>query len=166
MTGIAQVMNSLGRSGLEYVASRLAQAFGQPDCDSHLLVTSRVPGDLFDEMLGEVRVDFFPTELARWIRRPFGRLGRYLEEHDIQLVHSHNWVSAYQVWAALRMSSARPVHVLHDHCGFYDEWRGPLDRMVLGSLDAVLTVTEPGSRAALLAFSGWRPNAAFCCQMG
>ena len=142
MTGVAQVMNSLGRSGLEYVASRLAQAFAQPDCDSHLLVTSRVSGDLFDEMLGEVRVEFFrrswPLDLS-----PIRRLGRYLEENDIQLVHSHNWVSAYQVWAALRMSSARPVHVLHDHCGSYDEWRGPLDRVVLGSLDAVFTVTEP-----------------------
>ena len=142
MAAIAQVMNSLGRSGLEYVASRLAQAFAQPGCDSHLLVTSRVPGDLFDEMLGQVRVDFFrrswPLDPA-----PIRRMGRYLEEHDVQLVHSHNWVSAYQVWAALRMSSARPVHVMHDHCGSYDEWRRVLDRRVLASLDAVLTVTEP-----------------------
>jgi len=156
MTGIAQVMNSLGRSGLEYVASRLAQAFAQPDSDSHLLVTSRVPGDLFDEMLGEVRVDFFRRS---WPLDPSAirRLGRYLEKHDIQLVHSHNWVSAYQVWAALRMSSARPVHVLHDHCGSYDEWRGPLDRMVLGSLDAVVTVTEP-VRARFARLLGLAPD--------
>lgn len=142
MTGIAQVVNSLGWGGLEGVAVRLANAFGETSAGSHILLTSRDTGDLMEKTSAAVstwrmdrRFAFDPVAVRR--------MGRYFDEHEIALVHSHNWVSAYLAWSAMGFSRRRPIHLLHDHCGRYEEWRRLLDRIVLRGLDAVVAVAEP-----------------------
>lgn len=163
MSGIAQVVNSLGFGGLEGVAVRLANALAKTDLDSHVLLTSRASGDLMEQLSPQVATwrmgRRWAVDLAA-VRR----MSRYFDEHEILLVHSHNWVAAYLAQAAIHFAKSSPIHVLHDHCGVYDEWRRVFDRVFLRRLQAVIAVSEPVRKrfGEVLGFGSerclWIPN--------
>lgn len=139
--GVMQVTDSLSAGGLERVAVTLANQLPQMQYRSHLCAT-RSAGPLVQSLAPHVH----RLELRRSGRFDAGavlRLGRYLRQNEIRLVHAHGTSLFISVLATRGLGGIKVLW--HDHFGRYatDQrpvWiYRPIARMACG----VIAVNQP-----------------------
>jgi len=140
---VVQVADCLARGGKERVAVNLANGLARLGCDSHLMGT-RSLGPLAEEAGPAVKV-WCADRSARFDLKGVRRIARYLQDHRIDIVHSHNYSSSYLMRVVFRFGRRKPVHVFHDHAGPRVGSRKlmVLDRLFLRHIDGCIAVSEP-----------------------
>ena len=109
MTAVAQVVNSLGRGGAERVAVNLANGLATSDCRVHAIVTRRSGG--LQKLLSP-EVSFFNVD--RKVRLDWAalrRLGQYIDENEIQILHAHDGATGVVLRLALLFAKRRRMEV-------------------------------------------------------
>ncbi len=142
MTAVAQVVNSLDLGGAERVAVSLANGLATADCRAHLLVTRRT-GALQGELSPEV--EFFNAERrTRLDWAALRKLGRYIDENEIQLLHAHDSATSVVLRLALLFARRRPMQIVHDHAGqkIEDSRAALFDRVFLRHLEGYIAVSD------------------------
>ena len=142
MTAVAQVINSLDLGGAERVAVSLSNGLATADCCTHLLITRRT-GVLQGELSPEV--GFFNAERRKRLDwAALRRLGRYIDENEIQLLHAHDSATSVVLRLALLFARRRPIQIVHDHAGQeIENSRAALfNRVFLRHLEGYIAVSD------------------------
>ena len=142
MTAVAQIVNSLGIGGAERVALNLANGLATSDCQAHIIVTRRSGG--LQKLLSP-EVNFFNAD--RKVRLDWAalrRLGRYIDDNEIQILHAHDRTTCVVLRLALLFAKRRPLQIVHDHAGHEIE-HGPsalFNRLFLRHLEGYIAVSD------------------------
>jgi len=134
--GVMQVVDSLSAGGLERVAVNIANHLPPERYRSHLC-TTRADGALEAVVLpGVQRLRLERTGRFDW--GAVGRLKKYIQEHDIQILHAHGT-------AVFLASLPRTKLIWHDHFGRYATEERPawLYRLATRRVAGVIAVNQP-----------------------
>ncbi len=135
-----QFLDGLAVGGKERVAANLADALADRGWESHIL-TSRSRGPITPSPA----VHYYCAERqSRWDRAGMKRIARYIDDHEIDIIHSHNHSSSWLLRFVLRRCKRRVLHVFHDHHGpaVNDRKMAIVDWLLLRNVDAVIAVSE------------------------
>lgn len=140
---VAQVLDDLTVGGLERAAVNLANGLADRGYESHL-ICSRGAGAFRSSVAGKVKV-WCANRTRRWDFPGFRRMAEYIDEHRLDLVHSHNHYSSYLTRVVFRFCKHRPLHVVTDQDGpgLHNKKQAFLDRLILRHVDGFVAVTEP-----------------------
>ena len=137
-----QMVGSLNVGGAERVAVLLANGLARRGFRSHLAAT-RFLGPLKEAVDAGVSVWCAGKRHTLDLRclRP---VARYMDDHGIDVVHSHNHTVSYTARMSRWLARRKPAHVVHDHHGAAGTSRtlAALDWMFLRHADAYLSVSE------------------------
>ena len=139
---IAQVIDSLSTGGAERVAVNLANnlfALGYPS----YVIATRYAGDLGRRLSSGVTL-YCAGRRSRWDVRGLRRIVSFLDEHELDIVHSHNHTSSYLVRLVRLLAKRKPIHVVHDHHGpaINNRRLAVYDWLMLRNADAYITVSD------------------------
>jgi len=139
---VAQLLDDLTVGGLERAAVNLANGLAEKGYESHL-ICSRGAGGLRSSVAEEVQV-WCANRTRRWDFAGLRRIADYIDEHNIDLVHSHNHYSSYLTRVVFRFCKRKPLHVVTDQDGpgLHNKKQAFLDRLILRNVDGLVTVTE------------------------
>jgi len=139
---VLQLLDTLAIGGKERVAVSLANGLARIGCASHVL-GSRSLGPLANDVSADVRL-WCAERRGRFDLGGIKKIARYVDEHEIDIIHSHNRFSSYLTRFVLRLCRKKPLHVVHDHSGpgLHSRKQAILDRLLLSSVDAYISVSH------------------------
>ena len=140
---VAQVVDGLNVGGAELVAVNLANGLAHMGFDS-LIIASRCTGKLAD-MIEPVVKRFCAGRTSRWDVQGMRRIAEYIDQEQIDILHSHNHTTSYLMRLVRLLSARKPLHVVHDHHGpaIGNRRLAIYDRLMLNHVDAYVSVSDP-----------------------
>jgi glycosyltransferase involved in cell wall biosynthesis len=140
MYKVIQFLDGLAVGGKERVAVNLAEALAHRGWQSHIVASRGREG-----LEPSSAVHYYCADRqSRWDRAGMKRIARYIDDHEIDIVHSHNHSSSWLFRFVLRRCKRRVLHVFHDHHGpaVNDRKMAVVDWLLLRRVDAVIAVSE------------------------
>ena len=140
---IMQVVDGLQVGGKERLAVSLANKLASMGYRSFLVSSRDADGPLRADIAPDVTL-WAAQRTSRFDLAGLKRIARFIDDREIDVVHTHNHFSAYLMRVVLWMSRRKPVHVAHDHHGpaMGDRVVGFYYWLMLRHVDAYVSVSQ------------------------